>query len=419
MGRLAWPALAAVLLVASFGLYSWYVGHNAGQWVHSDEYIYRAAGITASDDPGALYHLTFGLPGFARLPFAYPPFAAWLLGLFGSFSWQAWQAWLLGINLALLPVICYLAMGMAGHRGRDRLAGAAALAALSVWLEPVFQTMFYGQINLILLALLIWDLSLPDTSRWKGIGVGIAAAIKLTPLIFCAYLLVSRRIRAGLVSLATFAATIAIGFALLPAASRQYWGGRFLQPGDNPALHQNQSLYGVLARVMGSQADVHPVWLAAAAVVGVAGLATAAVASRRGQELLGVVTAAITGLLVSEISWEHHWVWVIVGLALITSIRPVWWRVAGFITITVVFFMWPAVGSVRSVLPSWLRWTLPGFGQSTGGFEISWLVYGVFVIAGLIALATTAGYLWFSRDRPRQQPDLADERVLATEPPSA
>src|SRR6202020_1743915 len=106
----------------------------------------------------------------------------------------------------------------AGRRGLTGAAAAFALSAMALWLEPVYMTLYFGQINLVLLVLAIVDLALPDSCRWKGIGIGIAAGMKLTPLILIPFLLASRRIRAGLVALATFAVTVAVGsgFIVLP-----------------------------------------------------------------------------------------------------------------------------------------------------------------------------------------------------------
>ena len=139
--------------------------------------------------------------------------------------------------------------------------------------------------------------------------IGLAAGLKLTPAIFAVYLLITGRRRAAATAAAVFAATVAAGFAALPASSAWFWAGRFASPGhvspvQNP---QNQSLYGALARAMHTAA-ILPVWLLLAAAVGVAGLALAAAASRRGDEALGFCLCAVTGLLVSPISWIHHWV---------------------------------------------------------------------------------------------------------------
>src|SRR6202000_1969009 len=106
------------------------------------------------------------------------------------------------------------------------------LAAAAVfWTEPVIRTLYLGQVNLVLMALIIWDLCQPGTRRsggaqwWKGAGVAVAAGIKLVPLVFIPYLLLTRRFRAAAVACAAFAATVAAGFVGTPADSAPGWLG--------------------------------------------------------------------------------------------------------------------------------------------------------------------------------------------------
>lgn len=349
----AWVFAGVAVFAASVLMYRQIIATYPGQWTHTDEYVYRAAGALIRRHPPDLYHALLGAPWQQQLPFTYPPFVALVFAAASPLPFWVWQVALVVIDLILLPVISYLALGISGRRGPGGAAVAMVLAAMAVWLEPVYMTMFFGQVNLILLGLIIADLALPDSSRWKGVGIGLAAGVKLTPLIFIVYLLASRRMRAGLVSLLTFAVTIAIGFVALPTASRDFWGGRFAVPGDNPGRLQNQSLYGSMLRSLPGSPATHTVWLAAAIVVGVAGMATAVVASRRSLELLGVVLCGVTGVLVSPISWSHHWVWAVVSLALMAAgaerggaaaVRPQDWiaRALGAAAILTVFVMWPA-----------------------------------------------------------------------------
>lgn len=293
-----------------------------------------------------------GAPGYHKLPFTYPPFAALVFAVASPFGFGVWQIALVVIDLILLPVIIYAALRISGHNGTRGAVLAFVLAAIALWLEPLYMTMFFGQINLILLALIIADLALPDSSRWKGIGIGIAAGLKLTPLIFIPYLLASRRPRAAVVGLLGFAATAVIGFAALPAASRDYWAARLALPGNLEWL-QNQSIRGAVQRLMDGDPAAGRLWVALAIVAAAAGLATAAWASRRGLELLGIVLCGVTGLLVSPVSWSHHWVWVIPGLALAAggarrgaagggAPQDRIARAAGVAAIIALFAMWPA-----------------------------------------------------------------------------
>src|SRR6202044_2150863 len=157
------------------------------------------------------------------------PFAALLFAAGSGAPFATWQAGLTVLTIGLLPVVAYLSLGLAGRpAGLPRAAAALAIAAVGLWLEPVAMTLFFGQINVVLLALVVGDLALPDRFKGKGVGIGLAAAIKLTPLIFIPYLLFTTRVTAAGASALTFAATVGLGFALLPHASTFYWRSQLI-----------------------------------------------------------------------------------------------------------------------------------------------------------------------------------------------
>jgi alpha-1,2-mannosyltransferase len=248
-----------------------------------------------------------------QLPFTYPPFAAVVFTILAAVPWTVAVTGLTAASAVALPTALYLVQRLPGPvRQPDRAtAWAVALAAATaaVWLEPASATLGYGQVDILLTAAVLYDLSLPDTARRKGVMIGLAAGLKLTPGIFVAYLLVTGRRRAAATATAVFAGTVAAGFVALPASSAWFWAGRFASPGHVSPIQdpQNESLAGALARTM-QTAHVLPAWLPLAAVVAAAGLALAAAAARRGDEALGFGLCAVTGLLVSPISWIHHWV---------------------------------------------------------------------------------------------------------------
>jgi alpha-1,2-mannosyltransferase len=221
------------------------------------------------------------------------------------------------------PVMLYLALRLAssgwGRTGGSQAAWRVALAvgAAAIWLEPVRTALGYGQVDILLATAVLYDLALPDTARRKGVAIGLAAGLKLTPAIFVVYLLITRRYRAAATATLTFAGTVAAGFAVLPGSSAWYWAGTFARPGHVSPVEdaENQSLLGALTRTMHTE-NVQTVWLPLAVAVAVAGLALAAAASRRGDEALGFSLCAVTGLLVSPISWTHHWVIAIPALLL-------------------------------------------------------------------------------------------------------
>ena len=293
----AWLMAAIALFLLAVAGYTLLV-HASPQynWTQIDTAVYRDGGIAVRNQPAMLYALELGA---ARLPFTYTPFAALLFAMGSGAPFATWQVGLAVLTIGLLPVVAYLSLGLAGQpAGLARAAAAFAIAAVGLWLEPVAMTLFFGQINLVLLALVVGDLALPDRIKGKGIGIGLAAGIKLTPLIFIPYLLFTRRVKAAAVSALTFAVTVGFGFALLPHASAVYWDGKITRPGSKPFHLDNQSLNGAILRLTHAGPDAHAYWLVAG-VVGIAGLATSILASRRGHELLGLVACAATGLLVS------------------------------------------------------------------------------------------------------------------------
>ena len=274
--------------------------------------VYRMGGAAVLHGE-SLYRLRAG-----ALPFTYPPFAAVALTVLAAISRDAAVALLTATSTVALPVMLYLALRLPRSGGSARQAAAAgrlawtvalAVAAAAIWLDPARATLGYGQVDIVLAAAVLYDLALPDTSRWKGAAIGLAAGIKLTPAIFAAYLLLTRRYRAAATAAAVFAGTVAAGFAVLPASSAWYWAGEFASPGRVSPVEdpENQSLLGVLSRTLHT-ANVLPLWLPLAAAVAVTGLALAAAAGRRGDEAADFSLCAVTGLLVSPISWTHHWV---------------------------------------------------------------------------------------------------------------
>ena len=244
----AWLTAAIVLFLVAVAGYALLV-HGSLQyyWAQIDAAVYRDGGIAARNQPAALYARGFGP---AKLPFIYAPFSALLFAAGSGLSFAVWQFGVAVLTIGLLPVVAYLSLGLAGRpAGLARAAAAFAIAAVSLWLEPVAMTLFFGQINLVLLALVVGDLALPDRVKGKGIGIGLAAGIKLTPLIFIPYLLFTRRTKAAAVGALTFAVTVGLGFALLPRASAVFWREQFTQLGSKHYHLDNQSLNGVMLRL--------------------------------------------------------------------------------------------------------------------------------------------------------------------------
>jgi len=232
------------------------------------------------------------------------------------------------------------------------------------------------------------------------------------PLIFILYLIVAGKLRQAAVAAAAFAGTVLLGFAVLPRESVKFWlTGYFLHSGNFPTVSlgslRNQSLLALVIRAPAGTA----LWLAAAVVVGCLGLAAAAQLHRCGQPTAGWITCAVTGVLLSPISWDNHWVWIVPMLALLThtairarhATRLAWWAVAA--AAAAVFAAWPAqVSGPRAFVPHGLL----GFNFGPHplseifrlhGFQlISWNVY---VLPGLGMFALMLAWAVIARRRRR------------------
>ena len=345
-----------------------------------DLQIYRWAGLLAVHS-GDLYG---GYFPHHHLPFTYPPMAALVFAVMAAIPMSVLR-WLVTVtSISCLIATLWLTWGMLGYRRSARAGATLAAAGVTLWLQPVLQTLWLGQINLILMLVIVADLCLPDSARFKGVGVGLAAGFKLVPLIFIPYLLLTRRFRAAGVSLATFALTIAFSQVLLPAQSQKFWFGRLFLDSSrsgNIAYVGNQSLHGTLARLVSSQSAEKPYWLVVSMIIGVAGLLLAARTARRGYEMIGILTCGLTGLLISPISWSHHWVWVapalVVAVDVAVRIRGPSWRR---------WVRWAALATLAApffVLPEGLVPAIAVQGAREHGIEL--VTGNLYVLDGLVA----------------------------------
>jgi len=348
--------VGAILFAMTLGGYCAYLlTHLAGGALNPvDLHVYRLGGrVVAHVRPRynpALAAPLYDWPG-RTLKFTYPPFAAMVFTIFAPPSWGLLPKLWLGVNVLAVVATIWVTLGGLRYRaGLARLGGTLLLAAVLFWTEPVQRTMYLGQVELVLMALVMWDLCQPAGRKWQGIGVGIAAGIKLVPLIFVPYLLLTRRYRQAAVAVATFAATVIIGFAVLPADSRAWWlDGLMFQSSRTgfTGWEGNQSLQGIITRLAGSIAAGQPIWIAVAVVILAAGIGSAVILARAGHQVMGILACALTGLLVSPISWDHHWVWIVPGVTALVcyGIRDTGWRrcawLAGGVLVTALFGAWP------------------------------------------------------------------------------
>ncbi|WIY07350.1 glycosyltransferase 87 family protein [Amycolatopsis mongoliensis] len=246
-------------------------------------------------------------------------------------------------------------MGYARDRGRA--AATAGLAALALPMQPVLMTFTAGQVNLLLLLLVLLDLA-GRNRWWTGAGVGLAAGIKLAPAIFVVYLLLTRRFRAAAVAVATFGATVLAGFVALPRDSAAFWSANLADParitGDRNAMpSENQSIRGALARLLGIADVPGAVWIPVGVAIALAALWIAVRAHRRNRELLSLGVVGVAMVLVTPWTWTHYWVWFIpfLVMAACAAFRArTWWPAALPAVAYLLLLPW-RVGTGRADIP--------------------------------------------------------------------
>jgi len=284
----------------------------------------------------------------AKLPFTYPVFAAVLFLPFALLPELGARILLLLLSLAALFLIVNLTVRYVrratGASMGSELAWSVPLSVAAVAVHPVWETLNFGQVNLILTALTLVDALTGRTGRWRGVLVGIATGIKLVPGIFILYFLVTGQRRAALAAALTTLGTVAAGFVAQPKPAWDFWTDHALNPDRTGGIAYvtNQSFLGVSARLL---RDPHPprlLSLALGAAVLVAALLLARALHRHSQTLLSICVVAVASLLASPVSWSHHWVWVIPVLGTLavwarTELATRWrWWVLGVVTTIVV-----------------------------------------------------------------------------------
>ena len=310
-----WAGVGSLLLYA--------VVRHLAQVSMIDIVVYRAEGSAVAHGLN-LYNLRVTVWG---LPATYPPFAALLFTPTASVPIGVLRPIVTCGNLLLLGVFGRLSAVLVGWpRPALRPALVCLSVGLGVWLEPVFTTLRYGQINLLIGVLVLYDLTRPDGSRSKGAALGLAAAIKITPGLFIVYLLLSGRTRAAVNAGLTCLGTMVLGAVALPRASMEFWTADLYQTArvGKEFIVDNQSMRGMVDRALRTtHAGVSVLLLSA--VVAALGLGIAVGIHRAAAEgfpharAWSVLSCAITALLISPISWTHHWVWCVPVIVLLLA----------------------------------------------------------------------------------------------------
>ena len=279
--------------------------------------IYRGAVNTALAGED-LYAYTYTHPTVHGLGFTYPPFAALVLVPFALLASLPAKVIWTALTFVVTVACVFLLVHRSGRGAADgapahtsRVAWVAGLAIPVMLSYPFLHNLVVGQVSLFVIALALFDHLLPR--KWQGSLVGIAAAIKLTPLVFLPYFLLTRQWRQAAVCTGAFAAASGLAWVVLPGASLAYWTDKLWQTGRVGRTDStvNKSLLGMLARHLPEGAPTTLVWLVVATAVAVLAYWQAARHLRAGNPLAAALAVGALSVAVSPISWPHHQLWLV------------------------------------------------------------------------------------------------------------
>jgi alpha-1,2-mannosyltransferase len=438
--RIAWRLFQLLTVLALAGAGWRLLGHTP---YRIDVDVYRMGGRAWLDGTplyshGVSFHTRPGLD----LPFTYPPLAAIA---FSPFAWLPLPLASAAITVTTLALLLLSTMILLTGLNvwadsaitsepawlrRMWLAGAIVAPAV-VYFEPIRSNFAFGQINVVLMTLVIAD-CVPRRTPWpRGLLLGLAIALKLTPAVFLVYFMLRRDGRAMAVSAASFAGATLTGFVLAWRDSWEYWTTTISDTGriGTAALNTNQNIAGALARLGLGDGARFVLWTlaccavlmvtlwAARRVLGAAGPATSGLGaagpatsglgaagpatSEPSEPVLALICVAMLGLMVSPVSWSHHWVWALPAV-LVTAVLAYQLRNAAL-----------AVVSIAGIaLMVWVPFTLlpehreqdASWWRQLAGMSYVWWALAVIVVAGGTAV---------SRARARRQAALGSAPVPA------
>lgn len=312
------PTILGALVVLNLLTYfrtTVYKGGHPITWdfhfMNVDTFVYFAAGSRVN--AGMKIYDTPILSGNGLpfdLLFTYPPFAAAVFSIPAPiiFPMVKFLIWKVGSFLAMYAVIMMVLRQRLGHLTPLAWVGGFLATAGSLALEPVQGLVYFGQINTFLMLLVCMDF-LPK-KRWPGIGVGLAAGLKLTPALFGLIFLIQRRWIAAITSFVTFLGTVVIGYWYVPDANDFWTRAMFDSNRVGPKVTPtSQDINSILIRVFNVNGG--PLLILLDAIVLIFLVVAVYVAIRRKDPATAVVMTGIAACLISPISWYHHWVWVV------------------------------------------------------------------------------------------------------------
>lgn len=383
--------------------------------------VYRMGGRAWLDGQplyadGAIFRTQGGL----ELPFTYPPLAAILFSPLAMMSLPAAGVTITAVTFILAAVSVWLVLtrldvaegwALPGPVWATRCWLAAGLVALSVTtLEPIRANFSFGQINVVLMTLVIAD-CVPRRTPWpRGVLLGLAIALKLTPAVFLLYFVLRRDIRAALWAGMSCIAATALGAALAWRDSVEYWTTtvRHTDRIGTATLNTNQNAAGALARLGLAESARFVVWATVCVLV----LALTVWAVRRvlaagppdgAEPTLALTCVALFGLVVSPVSWSHHWVWALPAVT-VTAVLGYRRRNAALLALTTVgvaLMVWSPITLLpehQEASASWWRQLL--------GMSYVWWALAVIAASGLTVTTPSAA------TRPRSPGSVPPEMLV-------
>ncbi len=349
-------ALAGVALVAWTAAVAY---ADLGSRFSLDLRVYRAAAksLLAGHDPYQLQFTSY------HLPFTYPPAALFALSPLSFGSVHLVEALWWCVNALALVAILYLGVRTALEmpKARSLWIALAFGPIIGLAFEPLRSNTTYGQINIVLLLLVVIDIT-GSPRRVSGVLIGLAGAIKLTPLAYLLYFAVKGAWRSVLRGAVTFVGVEAVTFAVLPRESRTYWFHQVFEPGRTGTIAswRNQSWYGLVHRWPFSPHLAVVSWSILSLITLGAGVLLARRLVLRERMIDAIVALGMCAELISPISWSHHWAWIVlvpvllvrgfdgqplvapsmVLLCLVASIGPYAWHLHG----------WPGRGLIDTLV---------------------------------------------------------------------
>jgi alpha-1,2-mannosyltransferase len=411
---LAWR-LVQLLTVAALVWAGWrLLGHTP---YRIDIDVYRMGGQAWLDGrplyaDGVIFHTRGGLD----LPFTYPPLAAVLFAPFALLSLDGASIAITLATLVLLIVATTILLtrldvwpdpadgkspgGTSHPKGRGITSepawlrrtwlAAAIVAPAVIYFEPIRSNFDFGQINVVLMTLVIAD-CVPRKTPWpRGMLLGLAIALKLTPAVFLLYFVLRRDTRALLVTAASAAAATLAGVAFAWRDSFEYWTEtvRNTDRIGTATLNTNQNIAGALARLGLGEGMRFVLWTVACFAV----LALTVWAVRRvlkaEQSVLALICVAMFGLVVSPVSWSHHWVWVL-PTVLVTGIVAYRQRHVALGVVAaagVALMIWTPI----PLMPEHQETAASLWRQLAGGSYVWWAI-AVIVVSGTMSWRQTQG----------------------------